>query len=168
MRALVGTLVLCATGAAAQNWGSLADPRLLTGTTELSSGFAAAAGSVGRQVESRECESDHDCHSSSQCAQKRCVSRPAAGTSPATPTSLRRQGAELYLRARRVQLREELALGRGPMINVLARVEQVPAQQLGRTLREHHAELSALIGDEADPKWSTRFLARVDELCARS
>lgn len=107
------------------------------------------------------CQSDAECRLSQTCSSGQCVSTP-----PAPSSSLRRQGSELYLRERAVELREELALGQGPVINGLANVEGVSAKKLGRALREHRAELALLIG--AGPEWSAKFLTRVDALCGPS
>lgn len=107
------------------------------------------------------CVSDSECRSSQTCSNGQCATIP-----PAPSSSLRRQGSELYLRERSVELREELALGRGPVINALANMEGVPAQALGRALREHRAELAQLMGD--GPGWSAKFLTRVDALCRPS
>jgi hypothetical protein len=107
------------------------------------------------------CESESECSLSQTCSNGQCVSIP-----PAPSSSLRRRGSELYLRERAVELREELALGQGPVINGLANVEGVPAKKLGRALREHRAELARLMGE--GPDWPARFLTRVDALCGPS
>ena len=70
----------------------------------------------------------------------------------------------MRLRQSVVELREELALGRGPVIQGLAAAQGVPDRALGPVLRAHRAELVALMGDGSDPAWSARFLARVEAL----
>lgn len=110
------------------------------------------------------CGLDADCAEGLVCSYAICVTQP-----PSPPSSsLRRRASELYLRARVVELREELALGRGPVINGLAQAEGVPAKELGRALRQHRSELVTLIGDSSDPAWSAKFLTRLEALCARS
>jgi hypothetical protein len=111
-------------------------------------------------VAAQRCETPADCGAGKTCASGRCAAEP-----PLPPTSLRRQGSELYVRERVVELREELALGQGPVINGLANVEGVSAKKLGRALREHRAELVALIGDGSGDAWASKFVTRVEQLC---
>ena len=106
------------------------------------------------------CSSDAQCGAGQVCGAGACIAAPPLPDA----TSMRRRGSELYLRERAVELREELALGRGPLITGLANAQGVPARELGRTLREHRAELVALIGDGSDTQWSAKFLSRVDTL----
>lgn len=108
------------------------------------------------------CARDSDCTSGNMCEPTRgeCVRRDSAAVSQ------RRDAIALWLRDRVVEVREELALGRGPVIGTLANAAAVPAPTLGRALRANRAELLKLIGDGSDVTWSARFLHRVEELAA--
>ena len=106
------------------------------------------------------CTGDAQCQPGQRCVTGQCATMPP----PPPSSSLWRRGSELYLRSRAVQLRQDLALGEGPVIAALAAVQDVPALVLGRTLRAHRAELVALMGDGADPAWATRFLDKVEAL----
>ncbi|MBL8921435.1 MAG: hypothetical protein JNJ54_21425 [Myxococcaceae bacterium] len=98
------------------------------------------------------------CSSNAQCAPGFvCVNGACA-----SPPTLRR-GTELFLRQRVVQLRQELSFGEGPVITALASFHHLSAVELGRLLRRHRAELTALMGD-GDDAWAGRFLRRVEEL----
>ena len=107
-----------------------------------------------------QCASHRDCADTYQCSAHRCVRRddPKA--------TQQRDATRLFLEARVVELREELALGRGPVIAGLAAAAEVPAAKLGLAMRAHRAELVALIGDGSDPGWAARFLQQVDALGA--
>lgn len=102
------------------------------------------------------CTEDAQCAPGLVCDQGQCAP-------PASPPLLRR-GRELYLRQRVVQLRQDLAVGAGPVITMLAAAQRVSAVALGKTLRAHRAELAALLGDGADDAWAGRFLERVEQL----
>lgn len=67
-------------------------------------------------------------------------------------------------RDRVAQLRQDLVLGEGPVVAVLAQSRGVSPRALGRTLRAHRAELDAPVGDGKEPAWAARFLRRVDAL----
>jgi hypothetical protein len=123
------------------------------------------------------CTSDAQCAPGQSCGNGHCLSPPPLLPLPglgeargekktSSLISLQRRGAEVYLRERAVQLRQDLALGEGPVISMLALDHRVPAPQLGRTLRTHRAELAALM-DDTDATWPARFLERLDALCAR-
>lgn len=106
------------------------------------------------------CESDAQCAPGQRCVSTQCLSPP-----PMPPSSsLPRRGTELYLKGRSVQLREDLALGQGPVISTLAAIEGVPAAQLGRQLRAHRAELIKVIGEGRDERWAGKFLTEVEAI----
>ncbi len=114
---------------------------------------------VSHPVEPATCSDDRACAPGSSCSNGRCLSAP-----PVPPSvQLLRRGSELFLRDRAVQLREELALGRGPVISGLAAIRGLPPATLGRTIRTHGSELRGLIG--AGDSWASTFLARIDALC---
>lgn len=104
------------------------------------------------------CGQDSDCASGLVCRASYC----------AIPEQVRLkdEATHVFLAARAVELREELLLGKGPVIATLANVTAVPAPKLGQTLRAHRTELIALIGDGSDPHWSARFMKRVNVLVA--
>jgi|GEM_PF-5171118 hypothetical protein len=105
------------------------------------------------------CESDQQCAPGYSCISGQCASVP-----PPPGASLLRRGSEVYVRERAVQLRQDLALGDGPTIAVLAKVQSVAPATLGKLLRAHRTELVALMGDGKDPAWPARFLDRVEAL----
>jgi hypothetical protein len=70
----------------------------------------------------------------------------------------------VYLRERAAQLRQDLALGEGPVLTNLALQRRVSSRRLGLILRAHRAELSGLVGEETDTTWPVRFLEKVDQL----
>ncbi len=109
------------------------------------------------------CTTSGQCLPGQSCLEGHCISPPP----PPPSSSLWRRGSELYLRDRAVQLREDLALGEGPVISTLAVVHGVRAATLGRVLRAHRAELIELMGDGSDPGWTGRVLSRVEALCAQ-
>jgi hypothetical protein len=112
-------------------------------------------------VQEQACSARSPCRQDLQCVEGQCVAPPEA-KSP--DTKLLRRGSELYVRDHAAQLRQDLALGEGPVIVTLASLEQVPPATLGRLLRTHHRELSPLIGDAADSEWPAKFLRKVDAL----
>ena len=104
------------------------------------------------------CSSDAQCQPGQSCSNGNCLSLP-----PSPPSSsLQRRGRELYLRERVVQLKQDLALGEGPVISTLASLQGVPSSALGKVLRAHRAEVMELIGDGVDPTWPSRILIRID------
>lgn len=106
------------------------------------------------------CEADSQCAPGQRCVNAQCLSPP-----PMPPSSsLQRRGTELYLAGRVVQLREDLALGEGPVISTLAAIEGVPPATLGRQLRARRAALVKLVGDGSDVGWPGRFLTEVEAL----
>lgn len=109
------------------------------------------------------CESDVHCMQGQRCVNGECL------TPPPTPpsSSLQRKGSELYLRERAVQLRQDLALGEGPVIATLATLKGVSPAALGRAMRARRAALVAVMGDGSDPSWPARFLVEV-EACVPS
>lgn len=107
-----------------------------------------------------QCTTGEQCQPGQGCTNGQCLSLP-----PSPPSSsLQRQGSEIYLRDRAVQLRQDLALGEGPVISTLASMQGVSAGALGRALRAQREELIAVMGDGADPTWMGRFLRRVEAL----
>lgn len=106
------------------------------------------------------CSSEAQCPQGQSCTNGVCLSPPP----PPPSSSLQRQGSELYLRERVVQLKQDLALGEGPVIATLAATRGVSAAALGRLLRSHRAELIQLMGDGSDERWTERFLIRLDAL----
>lgn len=109
------------------------------------------------QLSRTECRQDADCNGRYRCSAQQCV---AVGDGP----SQHEQQAAIFLRARAVELREELALGKGPVIDGLAGAQGKPPAELGKVLKANRVALRALIGDGSDPAWSTRFLAHLDTL----
>ena len=111
-----------------------------------------------------DCVSAEQCAPGQRCANGHCLSPPP----PPPSSSLWRRGSELYLRDRAVQLRQDLALGEGPIIATLAAVREVPAATLGRAMRAHRATLVKVMGDGTDATWPSRFLLELEALCANS
>ncbi|WP_257452557.1 hypothetical protein [Archangium lipolyticum] len=78
------------------------------------------------------------------------------------------QAAQVYLRARTHQLREDLALGAGPTIEDLAAMARIRRENLrvfGRLLREHRTELLTLADSSAlTPERAIAWLERVGQL----
>ncbi len=109
------------------------------------------------QLSRNECRQDADCNGRYRCSAQQCV---AVADGPAQ----HEQQAALFLRTRAVELREELALGKGPVIDGLAGAQGRPPAELGKVLKANRVALRALIGDGSDPGWSTRFLAHLDSL----
>lgn len=166
MRLTAFAAVVLAAASAHAQWSGTWTPK---SPLELGVGLLAASASAttygltqaqrGKSADAA-CASSRDCADTYQCSAQQCVRRD-------DPKSSQRQEAtRLFLEARVVELREELALGRGPLIDGLAASAAVPAGALGQTLRAHRAQLVALIGDASDPTWAARFLAQVDALAA--
>ena len=104
------------------------------------------------------CRQDRDCDQGARChlidgRPGRCVWRQ----------SLQPECA-LFLRDRTTQLREELALGEGPVTTWLATTRGVSPVMLGRAMRTHRSELVALIGETSGTEWTIGFLRRLEEL----
>jgi hypothetical protein len=87
---------------------------------------------------------------------------------PPPASSLERRGTEVYVRERAAQLRQDVALGEGPVLASLALERKVTARKLGLILRANRVELRALVGGATDTTWPARFLDRVDQLLATS
>jgi len=112
-------------------------------------------------VRMQPCNSDTQCVQGQSCVSGQCLSPP-----PAPPSSsLQQKGSELYVRERAVQLRQDLALGEGPVISTLAALRGVSAVTLGKAMRARRAELVAVMGDGSDPTWPRRFLLEVESSC---
>lgn len=141
--------------------GGVAAGGVLAGLVALSV-FSRPSGYRGGT--NADCGRDEDCMSGYYCAPERnqCVRRDDGAVTQKT------EAVRLFLRARVIELREELALGRGGVIDGLARAQQVPPAVLGRFLRQHRAELLAEIGDGKDPAWAARFLSHLDGLMVSS
>lgn len=80
------------------------------------------------------------------------------------------QAAQVYLRARTHQLREDLALGAGPSIEDLAAMARIRRENLrvfGRLLREHRVELLTM-ADAATltPEHALDWLERVGQIAS--
>lgn len=110
------------------------------------------------------CSTDTQCYQGQSCINGQCINPPPP---PPPGASLWRRGSELFLRDRTVQLRQDLALGEGPVIATLADLHGVPARVLGRAMRARRAELVAIVGDGKDVTWPRRFLLEVEALCDR-
>jgi len=95
--------------------------------------------------------------------------QPAAppAASEERPMMLWRKSTELYLREHASQLKQDVALGDGPVVSALAAMQVLPPARLGKLLRANHTELLALIGDPGDTEWPERFLKRVVVLHSR-
>lgn len=135
-------------------------------------------------IPEQKCTTDEACGVGRSCVDGGCLLVPPVPppvrpeeaprkplTPPAPASSLLRRGFELYLRDRGVELREELALGQGPVISSLAAMRRVDARVFGRVMRSHRAELVELIGEGSGPDWAGNFLRRVEafeEECRRS
>lgn len=115
--------------------------------------------SIAAHQLSQACRADSDCTGTYRCSNNECVQRAAAA-----PVSQRQQTVELLLRQRAVELREELALGRGPVIRDLAAAQGVAPATFGPLLKQHRVALVAIIGDGKDPAWAARFRAQLDAL----
>lgn len=112
-------------------------------------------------VQAPQCTSDEHCMQGQSCVNGTCMSPPPF---PPPSSSLERRGTELYLRERAAQLREDVALGGGPVLASLALEHKVTVRKLGLILRANRAELRHLVGDRADTTWPARFLDRVEQL----
>lgn len=113
-------------------------------------------------VQVQQCSGDVQCTQGQRCLSGRCMSPPPSPPS----TSLQRRGTEVYLRERAVQLRQDLALGEGPVLSHLALQHEISARKLGLIARAHRAALFSLVGDGSDTAWPARFLDKVDQLLA--
>ena len=105
-----------------------------------------------------ECSDEVPCGGRQSCVKGRCVSPPPP------ESSLERRRLELVVRQHERQLRQDLALGEGPVINELAAFRRVSPRELGRLMRANQRSLSQTLGDGPDATWPARFLERVDEL----
>ena len=103
------------------------------------------------------CVSPDQCPQGQPCVNGQCLPPPSS--------SLWKRGSQLYLRERTVQLRQDLALGEGPVIAALATMQGVSAAKLGSAMRARRDELMQIVGDGTDPRWTSRFLARLEALC---
>lgn len=118
----------------------------------VGSTYASVQASHRRSVDDR-CHHDRDCADTYRCdGARQCVRRDHAATRQ------RDEAAQAFVAEHAVALREELALGRGPVLTAIG------GEGAGRKLKPHRAELLALIGDGSDPGWPARFLARADAL----
>ena len=146
------------------------------GTSNSSKGRAATREAPDTCRTQADCPADFICyrfetsgerHCSKQATREAEPPKSAAATDDPTlraSSELIRRGAELFLRERVVQLREELALGKGPVITALAAARGESAVKLGRTLRAHRAQLVEVISDASGSDWAGEFLRRVDLL----
>lgn len=113
-------------------------------------------------VQVQECSSEVQCAPGQSCVSGRCMSPPPSPPS----TSLQRRGLEVYLRERGAQLRQDLALGEGPVLSHLALEQQVTPRKLGLIMRANRVGLGGLVGDGGDTAWPARFLEKLDQLLA--
>lgn len=104
------------------------------------------------------CSAEVSCAEGQSCMNGFCMSPPPP------PSSLLRKGTEVYVRMNVRQLKQDLALGEGPVISTLARFRGVSAKELGPLMRAHRGELAQTLGDPADNSWPGRFLSRLDAL----
>lgn len=102
------------------------------------------------------CQHSAHCTDGEQCLEGLCV----------PPSSLRERGLELQLRARATELREELALGEGPLLTALAAHYEVDARRFGRVARAHRDELVAVMN--ADRAWPRRWVQQLPRLAAEA
>jgi hypothetical protein len=102
------------------------------------------------------CVNDLDC--AGWCVQGRCSASPPRSSIDA---SMQRRATEVYLRDRGVQLRQDLALGEGPVVTALAATLGVSATKLGKLMRSHRELLAATLGGA---NWPTRFLDQLETL----
>src|SRR4051812_1867742 len=103
--------------------------------------------SVQLSVLANSCEQDRDCAPTSRCEWPtdgsrnnkpgQCVRHWAQAAQPTA--------SQLFLRGRAIELREELALGAGPVTTWLATAEGISPATLGRAMRAHRRELIPLI-----------------------
>lgn len=108
------------------------------------------------------CTSNAQCAEGQNCLNGFCMSPPPA------PSSLLLRSSELYVRVNVAQLEQDLALGEGPVISTLARLQKISPKELGKLMRANRAELSAMLGDRADTTWPKRFFERLDQLQRRA
>lgn len=96
------------------------------------------------------------------------VSQQAAVLPPAAAPAEVGKAAQVYLRARSHQLREDLALGAGPTLEDLAAAARIRRENLGtfgRLLRAHREELLTLADTRAlTPERAVEWLRRVGQL----
>jgi Cys-rich repeat protein len=101
------------------------------------------------------CTADAQCGEGQSCMSGYCMSAPPP------PSSLLQRATELYVRENAAQLRQDLALGEGPVIATLARWRRVSAKELGKLMRAHRESLTPMLGDRSDTKWAARFLEQL-------
>ncbi|MBL8953811.1 MAG: hypothetical protein JNK82_23750 [Myxococcaceae bacterium] len=114
----------------------------------------------------RACSSNDVCDDGQRCVNGSCEFPPEPPPAPQQPPMMleRQKATELYLRAHAAQLKQDVALGDGPIVAALSVTEHLPRAALGRVLRANHRELLKLIGDDCDEEWAGTFLRRVTEL----
>lgn len=102
------------------------------------------------------------CQDSSQCAGgERCLDGQCVPSSSSLDQRL-----ELQLRGRATELREELALGGGPLISLIAAHSRMEPRALGGLVRAHRQELVALMNESRG--WPGPWLRRVQGLAAEA
>lgn len=103
------------------------------------------------------CTVDGDCTAGYVCWDRHCRLAQERTTLP-SPTAQNDEALQLFVRVRAVELREELALGQGPVLAAVA------GPTAGATLKLHRAELLALMGDGTALDWPGRFVDRARAL----
>jgi hypothetical protein len=103
-------------------------------------------------------------------AAHRAMREPPPGAAPPPPPQEVSRAAQMYLRSRTHQLREDLALGAGPTIEELASLARIRRENLGvfgRLLRTHRQELLVLADARAlTPERAVEWMRRVGELAS--
>jgi hypothetical protein len=91
------------------------------------------------------------------------------GSQPVAPQEVGR-AAQVYLRSRTHQLREDLALGAGPSVEDLAAAARIRRENLGtfgRILRTHRHELLAMADERTlTPERALAWMERVGQLAS--
>lgn len=112
-------------------------------------------------VQMQQCSGDVQCYQGQSCVNGRCMSPPP---SPPSTELMKRRGTEIYLRERGPQLRQDLALGEGPVLTTIALERQLSTRKLASLIKAHRAEFTGLVGDGSDTTWPRRFLEKIDQL----
>ncbi len=152
----IGLALLCVVPTAARADNTLRDLAALMQISAASGQMSAVSALLSEAAERRK----HRCACDAECSSACDEQQPEE-----------QRSSELFLRDRSVQLREELALGKGPVTTWLAALGGVAPAKLGQALRSNRVELAKLIGDPSRTEWPNQFLRRVEELereCDRS
>ncbi len=132
----------------------------------LGSGATTGASFEASTVGSRHDPEGDACADDLACAEGfECWGRQCRATT--RELSDRRALMTMHLKSRANELREELAVGQGPVVRSLARFSDQTERTVGRTLRDNRGEMLAVLGDGSDPTWPERFLVQLEQLCPR-